>query len=260
MTKRLKIVKIGGNIINSETALNRFLKDFSALENPKILVHGGGRKATEVSKTLGVNSLMHNGRRITDAPSLEVTVMVYAGLINKKIVAALQALQSNALGVSGADANLIQSRKRPVKEVDFGFVGDVEQVNAQMILKLLEAGLVPVFSAITHDGKGQLLNTNADTIAAELAVALAEKTAVELIYIFEKDGVLKNVQQNEVIEQLDWETYQSLKQQKVILDGMIPKLDNCFYALQNGVKKVVIGGEKLLSDSGQKYTQVVLDE
>jgi len=260
MTKRLKIVKIGGNIINSETALNRFLKDFSALENPKILVHGGGRKATEVSKTLGVNSLMHNGRRITDASSLEVTVMVYAGLINKKIVAALQAMQSNALGVSGADANLIQSRKRPVKEVDFGFVGDVEQVNAQMILKLLEAGLVPVFSAITHDGKGQLLNTNADTIAAELAVALAEKTAVELIYIFEKDGVLKNVQQNEVIEQLDWETYQSLKQQKVILDGMIPKLDNCFYALQNGVKKVVIGGEKLLSDSGQKYTQVVLDE
>jgi len=259
MKKHLSIIKIGGNVINSETQLDSFLADFSTSQGLKILVHGGGRKATEVADSMGLEPVMIGGRRVTDEANLEVVTMVYAGLINKNIVAKLQSKECNALGLSGADANVIRAHKRIVKEIDYGFAGDIDEVENKTIALLLKGGITPVFSAITHDRKGQLLNTNADTIAAELAKGLSADFEVELIYCFEKKGVLQNVEDDDsVIERLNSKSYKLLKNEGVINEGMLPKLENCFDALQNGVKKVIIGNPGLIKDRNKKYTTLTL--
>lgn len=246
----LKIVKIGGKLIESEEKFENFLKDFSALEGPKILVHGGGNFATEMARKLGYETKMIDGRRITDADSLKVIVMTYGGLINKSIVAKLLALKSNAIGLCGADGRSIISKRRPVKEVDFGFVGDIEQVNSGFINSLLEQNIVPVFSAISCTREGELLNTNGDSVAAELAKAMSTLYETELYFCFEKQGVLANAaDDNSVIEKLDTPKYTELLEKKVISDGMLPKLHNCFEALENGVSKIFLGDFTLLQQN-----------
>lgn len=243
--KKLKIIKIGGNVINNEAKLAKALKDFAAIETPKILVHGGGRKASELSQQMGIKPTMINGRRVTDEATLEIVTMVYSGLLNTQIVADLQALGCNALGLNGADLNLIQSHKRIVKEVDYGFAGDVDFCNAPMLSKLILLGISPVFCAITHDRDGQLLNTNADTIASTLAIALSDFFDVELMFTFEKAGVLYDAEDdNSLISTITKSDYQQLKMDKIIFDGMIPKIDNAFAALEKGVGLVEIGQTK----------------
>lgn len=241
--KKLYIIKIGGNIINDGIALDKFLVDFSKIEGFKILVHGGGKVASELAKKLGVSQAMVNGRRITDAETLKITTMVYAGLINKQIVALLQLHKMNAIGLCGADANVIIADKRKVEDIDYGFVGDifVSGINFELLSVFLEINLVPVFSSITHDGNGQLLNTNADTIASVLAVALSGKYNVQLNYCFEKNGVLENIaDENSVIKTITMTKYKQLLKDGIISKGMIPKLDNAFFAIQNGVSSVKI--------------------
>lgn len=255
MKPKLTVVKIGGNVIDNPNLLNRVLCDFTHLEGAKILVHGGGKLATRLAQKLGVEAKFHEGRRLTDEGMLEIAVMSYAGSINKSIVAKLQALGLDAIGLTGADGNLIMSEKRLVKTVDFGFVGDVKNVDSDKLSKLLELGFVPIFAAITHDGNEQLLNTNADTIASEIAIAMSEVYESKLLYCFEKPGVLENSDDDDsVISVLDSEFYQQLKSENKVHSGMLPKLDNCFRALENGVSEVKIGDGKLLSDqnSGTK--------
>lgn len=245
--KKLHIIKIGGNVIDDAIALESFLSDFSRVDDLKILVHGGGKLATELAEKMNVPQTMVNGRRITDAETLKIATMVYAGLVNKQIVAALQGKKINAIGLSGADGNAIKANKRKVSEVDYGFVGDIvsDSVNVDFISSLLENNITPVFSAITHDGTGQLLNTNADTIASAIAMALSKKYDVQLNYYFEKKGVLKNVEDdNSVIASISKNEYAQLLQQGVISKGMIPKLDNAFEAIKNGVGAVVIAHSK----------------
>lgn len=259
MNKPLSIVKIGGNLIEDVGKLDSVLNLFSKLEGAKILVHGGGKKATEVGNLLGVEAKMTHGRRITDAQSLEVAVMVYGGLINKNIVAQLQAKGTNAIGMSGADGNAIRAHKRPVEQIDFGFVGDVNSVNGTGITTLLNAGFTPIFCALTHDGNGQLFNTNADTIASELAIGLSSHFETTLYYCFEKKGVLSDISdENSVIQHIDSEKYAKLVKEGVIADGMLPKLHNCFYALQNNVKQVCIGDHIMLENSSSNYTKLTL--
>lgn len=256
MKQKLNIIKIGGNVINNEVALSSFLTHFSNLDGLKILVHGGGKKATEVANKLQLEPKMIGGRRITDADNLEVVTMVYAGLLNKNIVAKLQQCNCNAIGLSGADGNVIKAHKRIVKNIDYGFAGDVDEVEVNTISVLLNANLIPVFCAITHDQNGQLLNTNADTIASELASALAQKYEVNLTYIFEKKGVLKDVDdENSVIENLNLVSYKLLKNDGTITDGMLPKLENCFNALRKGVSEIHIANTDFISN---KYTQHTL--
>lgn len=241
--EKVYIVKIGGNVIDNPAALEKFLTDFSKIAGQKVLVHGGGKLATDLAKQLNVPQEVVNGRRITDAETLKITAMVYAGLINKQIVASLQSKNVNAIGLSGADGNSIQSSKRKIADIDYGFVGDldVKSVNANFVASLLRLTIVPVFSAITHDGKGQLLNTNADTISAALAVALSGSYDVQLNYCFEKKGVLKDVEDDDsVIETITPVDYKQLLSDGIISKGMIPKLDNAFDAIQKGVKSVVI--------------------
>lgn len=249
--EKVYIVKIGGNVIDNPQALEKFLMDFSAIPGAKLLVHGGGKLATDLANQLDVPQQLVNGRRITDAETLKITAMVYAGLINKQIVASLQAKHVNAIGLSGADGNSIQSIKRKAAKIDYGFVGDIHasSVNEEFISSLLKLHIVPVFSAITHDGNGQLLNTNADTIASALAVALASSYQVQLNYCFEKKGVLKNVEDDDsVIETITPQNYKVLLKEGIISKGMIPKLDNAFDAIQQGVKSVVIAhSEDLLN-------------
>lgn len=236
------IIKIGGNIIDSEQALASFLRDFARIPGKKILVHGGGKLATQLAARLGVEQQMLDGRRITDAETLKIVTMVYAGYINKNIVAQLQAAGSNAIGLSGADGNMILAHKRVKSGTDYGFVGDIDSVNITLLQSLLGQNITVVAAPITHDAKGQLLNTNADTIAQELATALASVYAVQLIYSFEKKGVLKNVEdESSVIETIDTRSYSDLKAAQSIFAGMIPKLDNAFAALHKGVEKVIIG-------------------
>ena len=255
--KTLKIIKIGGNIIDNDVALDSFLKDFSTIEGPKILVHGGGKLATKLAQQMNVKVNMINGRRITDATTLDIIIMVYAGKINKNIVAKLQALECNSVGFSGADGNTIVSVKRPVKNIDFGFVGDVVKVNTETVNVLLQNHITSVFCAITHDKNGQLLNTNADTIASELAIGFADIYNTELYYCFEKSGVLKDVNDDaSVIENIYTENYESLKAQGVIAGGMLPKLDNCFHAIDSKVKKVCIGKPEMLFNSNSKFTTI----
>jgi acetylglutamate kinase len=256
--KKLSIIKIGGNIIDEQKKLSVFLQNFSKLEGCKILVHGGGKIASELSKKMGIKPQMHEGRRITDKASLEITTMVYAGLLNKQIVAKLQSINCNAIGLSGADGNTITAEKRPVKEIDYGFVGDVTSIGSKNISKLINADFVPVFNAVTHNNNGQLLNTNADTIASELAVGLAGIYDVELLYLFEKDGVLSDLEKNIVIEKIDKEQFEHLKNTGIIHQGMIPKLHNCFYALENGVNSVKIAGEKYLSKATNTHTKILI--
>jgi len=240
----LNIIKIGGNVIDNPEQLVTFLEKFSALPGRKILVHGGGKIATRIANDMGIEAKMVEGRRITDAAMLDVVTMVYAGLTNKNIVASLQKYNCNAIGLCGADANVIKAVKRPVKEIDYGFVGDIlaDSIDSLAIKKLLEAEFTPVFSAITHNGSGQLLNTNADTIASSLAVALSKLYEVSLIYCFDKNGVLLDVNnENSVIETIRAGEFERLKESKTIHDGMIPKLFNAFDAISKGVSNVYIG-------------------
>jgi acetylglutamate kinase len=258
MTK-LSIIKIGGNIIDNTTELKQFLTDFSKIEGNKILVHGGGKSATKMAQSIGLVPQMIDGRRITDAPMLDVVVMIYAGEINKNVVAQLQANNTNVIGFSGADGNLILSTKRNHPTIDYGFVGDVQKVNTSLLETLISNGIVPVFCAITHDGNGQLLNTNADTIASELAIALSEVFEVTLTYCFEKPGVLYDAEDDSsVIEQINQELYTKLKAEKAIHSGMIPKLDNCFNSLSKGVQKIKIGHHRMLKDSTVICTSIEL--
>ncbi|MDP3567373.1 acetylglutamate kinase [Sediminibacterium sp.] len=246
--QQLTIVKIGGNVIDDEKALSVFLEEFSVLKGKKILVHGGGKLANQLQEKLGVAINLIDGRRITDEETLKIVTMVYAGLINKNLVSKLQSLNCNAIGLSGADANCILANKRNKDEIDYGFVGDIKKVNASFISSCLENNLTPVFSAITHDGHGQLLNTNADTIASELAIALSNNHQVQLVYCFEKNGVLKNVEDdNSLIKTISNSEYLILKEELIINKGMIPKMDNAFNALNKGVKFIQIGNANRLS-------------
>ena len=255
----LKIVKIGGNVIDNPQALTSFLTTFSSIEGFKILVHGGGKSATALAQKTGLEVQMVDGRRITDAATLELITMVYAGKINKTIVTQLQALDCNALGFTGADANTITSEKRPVSTLDYGFVGDVKNVETSTLELLLNHGVSPVFCALTHNQNGQLLNTNADTIASELAIAFASQFEVELYYCFEKNGVLKDVNDdNSVIEKITQSSYKELLDAQVIYAGMLPKLNNCFHALEHQVSKVCIGKPEMLLDSEAIFTTLTI--
>ena len=255
----IKIVKIGGNIINDKVKLATFLEDFAQISGLKILVHGGGKRATELANTLGLKPKMIGGRRITDLENLEVVTMVYAGLLNKNIVSGLQGKNCNAIGLTGADANCIKAHKRIVKDIDYGFAGDVDSVDPEQIKVFLDNKMIPVFCAITHDKKGQLLNTNADTISSEIAKSLSSFFKVELIYCFERNGVLLDVENDSsVLEQLDKTKYMHLKSQNIIADGMLPKLENCFEALHHGVERVIIGNQKVIIDTSQKHTIITL--
>jgi acetylglutamate kinase len=240
--QKLYIIKIGGNVIDEETKLQQFLKNFSSVKENKILVHGGGKVATDISKGLGIEAKMVEGRRITDEETLKIVTMVYGGLINKKIVAALQSNGTNAIGLTGADANIILAKKRPVKDgIDYGFVGDVGQVHDQTLINLLSHGLTPVIAPLTHDGKGSILNTNADTMASAVAVGLSGNFIVHLIYCFELKGVLEDVNNKDsVIADISIEKYKELKEKGIIAKGMIPKMDNSFEAIKNGVGSVII--------------------
>lgn len=256
--KPLHIFKIGGNIVNNQKKTSVFLKEFSAIQGAKILVHGGGTMVTDLANKLKIPQKMYRGRRITDSRTLDLTLMVYAGLINKKLVAHLQQLQCNAIGMCGADLNVIQSSKRKNKVTDFGFVGDLSKksVNTATLEHLLNCRIVPVFSSITHNGDGVLLNTNADTIAAQLASSLSKKYDVNLYLCFDKKGVLSDVNdEKSVFESLAFDEYQTLKKNKQIHDGMLPKLENAFHAINEGVSSVFIcqaenfksGGTQILS-------------
>ncbi|WP_047550835.1 acetylglutamate kinase [Psychroserpens sp. Hel_I_66] len=253
----LKVIKIGGNIIDSDDALQKFLKDFATLKEPKVLVHGGGKLATKLAQQMQVEVKMIDGRRITDAETLDIITMVYAGKINKHIVANLQANNCNAIGFTGADGNTIVSGLRPSKPVDFGFAGDVKKVNTETLELLLNHNITPVFCAITHDNKGQLLNTNADTIASELAIGLSTIFNVELYYCFEKNGVLKDVNDHDsVIELITPNSIKRLIDDHIIFEGMLPKINNCIHAVSNNVDKVCIGKSDMLFNTNNKHTTI----
>ena len=240
--EKLTVVKVGGAVVEDEEQLARLLNDFAAIEGNKVLVHGGGRRATKVAASLGIESKMVNGRRITDRDMLEVVTMVYGGLVNKNVVARLQANGVNALGLTGADMDVLRSRKRPVKDgIDFGFVGDVERADGKALQTLIEAGIVPVMAPLTHDGSGNILNTNADTIAGETAKALAPFYDVTLIYSFEKKGVLANPDDDDsVIPTITPADFERYKADGTVAGGMIPKLENAFAAIDAGVGRVII--------------------
>ena len=237
----ITVVKVGGAVVEDSSRLSELLDNFCKIEGRKLLVHGGGRSATKIAAALGIDSRMVNGRRITDAEMLRVVTMVYGGLVNKNIVAQLQTRGGNALGLTGADMNVVRSHKREVKDVDYGFVGDVDTVDGSRLADLIESGVVPVMAPLTHDGKGNILNTNADTIASETAKALAPYYDVTLIYCFEKKGVLSNPEDDDsvipVITHADFERY---KADGTVAGGMIPKLENALAAIDAGVKEVII--------------------
>ena len=259
MRDRLTIIKVGGNVVEEDSSLKSLLKDFSRIAGNKILVHGGGKTATLLSEKLGIESKKVEGRRITDAETLKVVTMVYAGLVNKNIVAGLQALGNNAIGLTGADLDLIRAAKRPVGEIDYGYVGDIKTVNYQALNELLTSGAIPVVAPITHDGYGQLLNTNADTIASELAAAMSYDFEVQLIFCFEKSGVLMNENdENSKINEINPEIFNELKASGVISGGMIPKLSDGFAALNRGVGVVVITNPAGISE-GLRGTRLVLE-
>jgi acetylglutamate kinase len=256
---KLTLVKVGGKIVEDPQSLKQLLADFSKIEGNKVLVHGGGRSATAMAAKLGIESTMVNGRRVTDEETLKVVTMVYGGLVNKQIVAGLQAIGVNALGLTGADLNYMRSEKRPVKDVDYGFVGDVKEVNAGILADLIAKGVVPVLAPLTHDMNGNMLNTNADTIAGEAAKALAKHFDVTLMYCFEKKGVLMSENDDEsVISEITPDLFEKYVADGIISGGMIPKLENAFEAINAGVKQVIItradlihtdGGTKILSKS-----------
>ena len=260
--EKLTVIKIGGNVIDDSEKLHQFLNAFADLKGNKILVHGGGKMATKLATEMHIEAKMVDGRRITDIETLRIVTMVYAGLISKNLVAQLQMLGCNALGLSGADGNLIKAKKRPIQkiksktddtfqEVDFGFVGDLDEnsIQTENLAKLIESDFIPVFSAITHDGESQLLNTNADTIASALAVAMSKQYKTSLVYCFEKKGVLLDVNdENSIIPEINPSKYKDLKTRGIIADGMLPKLHNAFEAINSGVKEVFIGNADDLSE------------
>lgn len=260
--EKLFVVKIGGNVIDDKENLTRFLKLFSEIEGKKILVHGGGKIATKIGEQLGLVPNYHKGRRITDDKTIDLVTMVYGGLVNKKIVASMQQSGCNAIGLTGADGNVIPAVKRPVKEIDFGWVGDITAagVNTRLLTALLQQAITPVFAALTHDGEGHLLNTNADTIASTLAVALSGQYEVRLIYCFEKKGVLENVtDNNSVIRLIDQPKYKKLLQEGKLFEGIIPKIDNAFDAIQAGVSEVLIGdADDLLANTSKQTTGTLI--
>lgn len=257
----LTIVKIGGNIIDNDEKLSAFLKEFSSVAGRKILVHGGGKLATRMAEQMNIPQQMVEGRRITDGETLKIVTMVYAGYINKNVVAQLQSLGTNAIGICGADGNAIQAHKRQNAKLDYGFVGDVDRINVDLFKTLLGQGIDIVIAPITHDAKGQLLNTNADTIAQEIAKGLSSEFDVNLVYSFEKAGVLLDAEDDStVINQINPESYRDLKEKGAIFAGMIPKLDNAFAALTSGVEKVIIGKAENLQQliSGASGTTIKL--
>ena len=255
---KLNIVKIGGNVIENSKLLESFLKDFANLKGDKILVHGGGKEASKLAEKLGVNVNIVDGRRITDSSSLEVITMVYGGKINKFIAAKLQGLNCNAMGLSGADGNSIIGVKRSIKEIDYGFVGDIDKINTSLFKLLLENKIIPVCCAMSHDGNGQLLNTNADTIASVLAIELSKLYDVTLSYCFEKKGVLTIEESGQkLLELITPTSYTKLKSRGIINSGMIPKIDNCFNALKSGVEIVKIGSPKIINGN-EPHTKVTL--
>ncbi len=255
----IKVVKIGGNVIDNEVAFAAFMERFAKLEGKKILVHGGGKIATRFAKEMGVETVMIEGRRVTDKAMLDIVVMTYAGLINKQVIATLQKSGCNAIGLSGADGNAIKATKRPANPIDFGFVGDIDpaNVNSSLLEVLLNSGITPVFSAIMHNGEGDLLNCNADTVASSVALGASRIEETELIYCFEKRGVLRDINdESSVIELVTPENYPTLKADKIIADGMIPKIDNALKAINQGVTKVCIKhSDDLLKQSGTSITK-----
>lgn len=254
--EKLTVIKVGGKIVEEPETLARLLDDFSTVPGYKLLVHGGGRSATKMAERLGIESKMVNGRRITDEETLKVVTMVYGGLVNKNIVAGLQARGLNAVGLTGADMNVILSEKRPVKDVDYGFVGDVKNVDGSMLSSLIKQGIVPVMAPLTHDGKGNILNTNADTIAGETAKGLSPYFDVTLVYCFEKKGVLRDENNDDsVISEITPELFAQYVDEGVIQGGMIPKLENSFSAIENGVSRVII---KQASDIGDATAGTVI--
>lgn len=249
MKDRLTIIKVGGKIVEEPDSLDNLLRDFAAVDGFKLLVHGGGRSATKLATEMGVETKMVDGRRITDDAMLRIVTMVYGGLVNKKVVAALQSMGIDAIGLTGADLNIIKSHKRPVKSVDYGWVGDVDEVNGDMIAGLLKIGAVPVIAPLTHDKKGNLLNTNADTMAGETAKGLAELFDVTLVYCFEKPGVLRNeADDTSVITVISPSDFENLKSEGVVTGGMIPKIENALKAVEAGVKEVIITRADCLAD------------
>ena len=254
--EKLTLIKVGGKIVEEPETLHALLRDFSAIEGYKVLVHGGGRSATRLAEQLGVQTRMVEGRRVTDADMLRIVTMVYGGLVNKNIVAGLQALGIDALGMTGADMNILRADKRPAGAVDYGFVGDVKEARGERLARLILTGVVPVLAPLTHDGKGQLLNTNADTIAGEAAKALAPFFDVTLVYCFEKKGVLRDENDDEsVIPQIDPTTFGRLKADGIVQGGMIPKLENAFRAIDAGVKEVVITRADALVAGGTRIVK-----
>jgi len=252
--ERLLVIKIGGNIIDNDEKLSLFLREFASVPGSKILVHGGGKLATKLADQLGIKQQLIDGRRITGEETLKVVTMVYAGYINKKIVAELQSLGLQTVGICGADGNSIKAHKRVHPNIDYGFVGDIDNINESFFSNLLENNTTIVIAPITHDGNGQLLNTNADTIAQEVAKALSKSYAVQLVYSFEKNGVLLDINnEDSVIKEMNSSSYKKLKEQQAIFAGMIPKLDNAFTALQSGVNKVIIGKAEELKNLIEGY-------
>ncbi|MCG6189259.1 acetylglutamate kinase [Maribellus maritimus] len=245
---RLTIIKVGGKVVEEPETLSALLDQFCSISGNKILVHGGGRSATQIAAKLGIETKMVDGRRITDKETLEVVTMVYGGLVNKKIVAGLQARGCNAIGLTGADLDLIHAHKRPVKDIDYGFVGDVDDVNSDELRLLINENVTPVVAPLTHDGKGNLLNTNADTIASEIAMEFARYYSVYLFYCFEKKGVLLDAKnENSIIYDLDYNLFKKCQSEGIIKEGMIPKLDNGFRAKKSGVKEVLITNHENIS-------------
>lgn len=250
--QKLNIVKVGGKIVEEPDTLAALIADFANIPGPKLLVHGGGRSATRIADRLGIEQRMVDGRRITDIETLRIVTMVYGGLVNKNIVASLQAAGINAIGLTGADMDIIRSHRRPAGEIDYGYVGDVDRVDSTAIACLIEAGFVPVIAPLSHDGKGSMLNTNADTIASEVARALAPLFDVTLTFCFEKPGVLADENDDSsVIQKIGRTAYQKLRDRNIIAGGMIPKLDNAFKALDSGVKEVVITKADALGKPGR---------
>lgn len=249
---KITVVKIGGNVIDNEEALTQFVRDFASVPSPKILIHGGGKLATRLAEKLEIPTTMVEGRRVTDAATLEVVTMVYAGLLNKRIVAMLQAEGCNALGFSGADGNMIPAQRRNPEPLDYGFVGDIEasKINTELLRTLLESGITPIFCAITHDTKGTLLNSNADSVASAVAVAASTIATTDLIFCFEKQGVLRDVEDDSsVIPLITRADYPTLRSEGIISKGMIPKIDNAFRAIDEGVASVTIKHSEQLNNT-----------
>ena len=257
MKEKITIIKVGGKIVEERESLLQLLDRFAAIEGNKVLIHGGGRSATKIAEKLGIESRMIDGRRVTDEETLKVVTMVYGGLVNKNIVAGLQARGVNALGLTGADCNIVRAHKRPIKEIDWGFVGDVDGADGKMLAALIAQGIVPVVAPLTHDGKGNMLNINADTMAAETAKALAPYFDVTLTYCFEFPGVMRNPEDaTSVIAEIRTDDYRQLKEEGVVSGGMIPKIDNAFNALDGGVAKVIITRADAID--GKQGTHIML--